>query len=136
MSLKDELVSAANTAQGAAQNINNAALLTEEICFKNIRKYVYAKYLLADDVQSDGTLDDLARISLSRMLGIVKEDVDKKDLPSCYGVTAITDKKILLLMRLEKDLDIFLFNTESANIRTLRDLSAAVYRAKNAGGSK
>lgn len=128
--IKEKLKASAVQAKACTDALNSTSALTEEICFVYIKKYVYAKFLLEEDTETDGTLFDLARASISAMMKIPKEDVDKKDLPSCCGATAVLDKKVLLLIQLEKDLNIAISAEESASIITLKDLAATVFRKK------
>jgi hypothetical protein len=84
-------------------------------------------YGTVDDVFS---LNKLSELSVARAIRLSEEGIKKIDNPAtCEGTTSAMNKKVLLLMAIQKELN-FKYPIEIiANIETTMDLADAVYKA-------
>lgn len=81
-------------------------LPTEEL-HERIYDYVLFKYNLYGEVQDVYKLSDLAELSVAKTLRMSKEQAVAADLQtSCDGATSAMKKKVLLLMAVQKELEI------------------------------
>lgn len=108
--------------------IRQETLSREELAAE-IKRYVYARFLLPDDCQEN----DLYRLSVEsiRMLSGGKaqeaELIRRLAKPDCHKTSSAVQKKVLLIMGIEKQLDINLQDEEAEKIDTLEELSEAVF---------
>ena len=84
------------------------------------------KYLLSPDEMDDDNLYTLARRSVAKTMQIPVDQVRSYDAKDCSGATASAAKKVLLIMRVERELGVDFNEAESVAIKTIGQLAEAV----------
>lgn len=109
--------------------IRSSCPLCYSILRQELRQFVLKKFLLTEaDCPKDENLQVLAELSLAKSSGIHPSLVEEFDTAqSCSGVTSIMAKKVLLFMAIQRALDIELPALESAQIKSLEDLSCLIW---------
>lgn len=136
--LKDRLM--ANREQAGQQiiYIKEHPGLDAAALHEHIYEYVLYKYNLSGEVRDVYVLNDLAELSVAKALKLSREQAvafDNKG--TCDGTTSAMNKKVLLLMAVQRELDIRFPPLETAKITTTQLLADAVRRelaAKQAEG--
>ena len=73
--------------------------------------FILSKYILLGDVTDIYDLTELAELSVAKTIQMPKEDSKQLDgAHSCEGTTSAMNKKVLLLMALQKGLNIKFFS--------------------------
>ena len=100
-----------------------------EALHKDLYDLVLCKYLLyGDELQQTYLLDDLAQKSVEKTVQLTGEDAFKADSKvSCEGTTSAMNKKVLLLMALQRELDIRFRLSNTAELTDTKKLAKEVY---------
>lgn len=88
--------------------------------------YIGFKYLLPGSVQPSETLEAVGRRSLEVVRQSGNSVAGMDVLPHCGSASSSTHKKILLLLALQRELEIKFSPHEGANCETVAQLSALV----------
>lgn len=92
-----------------------------------VKGYVLAKYLLPAE-EKEENLTRLAEKSVAQILKLPVETLKKVDKPGgCTVTTAVSDKKVLLLMRMGKMLQNRIKPDQVTEIRTIANLADYFY---------
>ena len=101
-----------------------------------LRRYILGKFLLPSSVEACG-LTELCEWSVARAARLEVGKTGLTDRPSsCEGVTTTMQKKILLLMAIQKELGITFQREETAEFETTQDLAGAVLRGLREKGEQ
>lgn len=94
-----------------------------------LRAYILSKYLLSEQELPEGEVfSDIVQASLAKSMKISGELVEQFDrAQSCDGTTSAMAKKILLILALQRELEILLDETACAKITTLSDFTRLVF---------
>lgn len=96
-----------------------------------LRNYIGHKFLLElNECKTDNILE-LAKIALSKQLAIPYYTIGKRDIADCSGATVSMTKKVLLLMKIEKELEIHFTPDETFKNKTIKDLSERIVHLKS-----
>jgi len=131
-SILEEIQASNHQAKAAADWLTQAVCPDASAFYQHIREYALARYLLrASDVSSEDSLVELAKASLARVLNVPHDMLERADVPGgCTGATAVSDKKVLLILSLSKLLQIPITADTAVEFRTLQDVSMYFYRQK------
>lgn len=106
---------------------------TEEAIHTALHRFVLQKHLLPGDTREE-RLDELARLSVERAL---KYGTVRTDHPAtCEGTTSAMNKKVLLLMAVQKELGIRFEPGTTAALETTRDIARVVGGLLAGGGER
>lgn len=94
-----------------------------------LRAYILSKYLLSEQELPEGEVfSDIVRASLAKSMKISGKLVEQFDrAQSCDGTTSAMAKKILLILAIQRELEILLDETACAKIATLSDFTRLVF---------
>ncbi len=124
-----ELILSFNTA--ATQEmalIKSANPLTLPFLHEHLYNFVLAKFMMTKDDCPNDNFTDIANASLAKSMKISPELVKEFDnAKSCSGTSSVMAKKVLLFLKIQKELDIILPAERSAKIKTMSDLSDMVW---------
>jgi len=96
-----------------------------------VRGYVRSKFLLDEGDPEETLILDLADTSLRKILRLKKEGKLIGDISrGCSGASSVISKKVLLMKAVQEDFHITLTPTQSAEIQTLDQLTAAISEQK------
>lgn len=112
------------------ERIRQEMLSGEELAAE-IKRYVYARFLLPKSC-SETNLYRLAVESIRILSGGKTEEAElvrRLAKPDCHKTSSAVQKKVLLIMGIERQLGISLADEEAERINTLEELSAAVCKA-------
>lgn len=110
-------------AEHALDAIRRGEWTSQEELYAGLRAFVLQKYLLPPDTRED-RLDELARLSVERALahGAVRADHPA----TCEGTTSAMNKKVLLLLAVQRELGVRFEPGTTAGLETVRDIARAV----------
>lgn len=95
--------------------------------------YILCKYSLLGDCEDIYDLNTLAEMSVAKTIRLTKTDAFKADSSaSCEGTTSAMNKKVLLLMALQKELGISFPREITADLTDTKKISDAVYQQMQA----
>lgn len=101
-----------------------------ETFYSNLTQYILQRYQLDEDTTEQNLLS-LAKMSFFKQnpkSTLTTEELEKSVSKSdCRGTNSIVKKKILLIMNLEKKLNVTLDDKTSTEIDTTMDLAKALY---------
>lgn len=97
-----------------------------------LRRFVLNKYLLPPDVTEE-SLNQLAAMSVERTMELYGAAGRPDHAATCEGTTSAMNKKVLLLMAIQKELDIRFDPAETAEMKTTRAISRVVFRMLKQG---
>lgn len=103
----------------------------EEDIYLHLRKYIMCKFLLEEEDMETDELMLLSVKSISRMLEVNPDELEKMDAEGCQKTNSVIDKKVMLLLSLEKKLKIQFAEDRTAALTTIKELSREVFRLKN-----
>ena len=87
-----------------------------------LRAYTMARFLLPEETKED-EINRLAAMSIARIYKIPAEKLMETDKPSgCTYATSVADKKVLLILSVQKALDVKIPGAQSVKIKTLTQL--------------
>ncbi len=130
--IKNHLISHREHAQHQIDYIKAHRHMEEDELHTYIYDYVLYKYNLFGEVADVYVLDDLAELSVAKAIKLSKEQAIAYDnKASCDGATSAMNKKVLLLMAIQKELNIKFPLDEVVQIKDTKKLTSAVYRQLN-----
>lgn len=130
--IKNHLISHREHAQHQIDYINAHRHMEEDELHTYIYDYVLYKYNLFGEVADVYVLDDLAELSVAKAIKLSKEQAIAYDnKASCDGATSAMNKKVLLLMAIQKELNIKFPLDEVVQIKDTKKLTSVVYRQLN-----
>lgn len=130
--IKNHLISHREHAQHQIDYIKAHRHMEEDELHTYIYDYVLYKYNLFGEVADVYVLDDLAELSVAKAIKLSKEQVIAYDnKASCDGATSAMNKKVLLLMAIQKELNIKFPLDEVVQIKDTKKLTSVVYRQLN-----
>ena len=95
-----------------------------------IREYILERYMLDPDEKEEDILE-LAKLSLKKMTeykGFTDAQISNSfSTTDCRGTNSIVKKKTLLIMNIEKKLDVKIDDETYPSIDTVEDLSDVLY---------
>lgn len=108
--------------------IRSARPLDEETLRRELREYILCKYMLQGVDCGTDNFNALTELSLARSMKVSKDLVEEFDTAkSCDGATSAMAKKVLLMMNLEKELDIQIPAGPAAKDITLEELISLIW---------
>ena len=130
--IKNHLISHREHAQHQIDYIKAHRHMKEDELQTYIYDYVLYKYNLFGEVADVYVLDDLAELSVAKAIKLSKEQAIAYDnKASCDGATSAMNKKVLLLMAIQKELNIKFPLDEVVQIKDTKKLTSVVYRQLN-----
>ena len=130
--IKNHLISHREHAQHQIDYIKAHRHMKEDEFHTYIYDYVLYKYNLFGEVADVYVLDDLAELSVAKAIKLSKEQAIAYDnKASCDGATSAMNKKVLLLMAIQKELNIKFPLDEVVQIKDTKKLTSVVYRQLN-----
>ena len=130
--IKKHLISHREHAQHQIDYIKAHRHMEEDELHTYIYDYVLYKYNLFGEVADVYVLDDLAELSVAKAIKLSKEQAIAYDnKASCDGATSAMNKKVLLLMAIQKELNIKFPLDEVVQIKDTKKLTSVVYRQLN-----
>lgn len=130
--IKNHLISHREHAQHQIDYIKAHRHMEENELHTYIYDYVLYKYNLFGEVSDVYVLDDLAELSVAKAIKLSKEQAIAYDnKASCDGATSAMNKKVLLLMAIQKELNIKFPLDEVVQIKDTKKLTSVVYRQLN-----
>ena len=130
--IKNHLISHREHAQHQIDYIKAHRHMEEDELHTYIYDYVLYKYNLFGEVADVYVLDDLAELSVAKAIKLSKEQAIAYDnKASCDGATSAMNKKVLLLMAIQKELNIKFPLDEVIQIKDTKKLTSVVYRQLN-----
>ena len=130
--IKNHLISHREHAQHQIDYIKAQRHMKEDELHTYIYDYVLYKYNLFGEVADVYVLDDLAELSVAKAIKLSKEQAIAYDnKASCDGATSAMNKKVLLLMAIQKELNIKFPLDEVVQIKDTKKLTSVVYRQLN-----
>ena len=130
--IKNYLISHREHAQHQIDYIKAHRHMEEDELHTYIYDYVLYKYNLFGEVADVYVLDDLAELSVAKAIKLSKEQAIAYDnKASCDGATSAMNKKVLLLMAIQKELNIKFPLDEVVQIKDTKKLTSVVYRQLN-----
>lgn len=92
-----------------------------------IHRYVYLRFMLEEKEYGTDSLEKLAEISIENIAGWKKQGVViNENSGGCSAISSALTKKVLLLISLQKGLDIRFGKNETADITTVTELAKHV----------
>ena len=130
--IKNHLISHREHAQHQIDYIKAHRHMEEDELHTYIYDYVLYKYNLFGEVADVYVFDDLAELSVAKAIKLSKEQAIAYDnKASCDGATSAMNKKVLLLMAIQKELNIKFPLDEVVQIKDTKKLTSVVYRQLN-----
>lgn len=130
--IKNHLISHREHAQHQIDYIKAHRHMEEDELHTYIYDYVLYKYNLFGEVADVYVLDDLAELSVAKAIKLSKEQAIAYDnKASCDGATSAMNKKVLLLMAIQKELNIKFPLDVVVQIKDTKKLTSVVYRQLN-----
>lgn len=125
-----ELKKYRTTAEEILKELKEQPKLTYEQFEGLLRAYAMARFLLPADTDED-EIDKLAAVSIARIYQIPAEKLIQTDKPSgCTYATSVSDKKVLLILSLQKALGVKFDGTQTVKIKTLTQLTNCLWKRK------
>jgi len=90
--------------------------------------YILCKYSLIDEAPAVYELDDLAELSVAKTIRLSKTEAFRADsASSCEGTTSAMNKKVLLLMAIQRELEIRFPAGTTADLTDTYKIADAVF---------
>lgn len=126
---KDSLLIYGKKADECMNRLKNTKYESAEALHEDLYDFVLAKYLLTGDVIDVYNLTELAELSVAKSIKLTKINAFKADSAhSCEGTTSAMNKKVLLMMVLQKQLGITFPPETSAEITTTLLLAEEIFK--------
>ena len=110
---------------------------TWETLHEDLYGFILSKYILLGDVTDVYNLTELAELSVAKTIRMPKEESRQLDgAHSCEGTTSAMNKKVLLLMALQKGLGIKFLPDTTADLTDTRQIAQEVWHLLAAGLKK
>jgi len=130
-SIKDRIIIANREASAVMETIKSSPKLAKDEFYQLIRQYILIKFFLSDEACTEDNIIELSELSIQRVLKISKGNLKAADISvHCAGTSSVIDKKVLLLLAIQKQLGIKFNPDETSNAETIRQLSDLIYRIK------
>lgn len=95
---------------------------------RDLYDFILCKYILIDDVTNIYDLTELAELSVAKTIQMTKVNAFKADSAhSCEGTTSAMNKKVLLLMALQRELGISFSPERTADLTDTQLLAREIY---------
>lgn len=131
-SMKENLLDHQQHAQKEIGFIRQHRNLTEKELHDHIYEYVLFKYNLSGEVSEVYELAELAELSVAKAIKQSRElSVAYDNKATCDGATSAMNKKVLLLMAIQRELGIKFPLDKTAGIKTTKELAAVTWAALN-----
>ena len=102
--------------------------ISRKFLYDNIKGYVCSKFMLDQNECESCDIAKLSELSVAKAAKIPQGAVSEQDLSmNCAGISSVETKKILLLIALQRALDIQLPSDAATDIHSLEELTDAVY---------
>ncbi len=118
----DKLIECKKKAEKNAQEMLRKRDLGEMLTQNELKEYIKNKFMLDDSDFDTTNILELAKRSIARQHNIELADIRFKDGYDCSGATSSMTKKILLIMAIEKDLNLYFSKEQSADITDISDI--------------
>lgn len=110
---------------------------TWETLHEDLYGFILSKYILLGDVTDVYNLTELAELSVAKTIRMPKEESRQLDgAHSCEGTTSAMNKKVLLLMALQKGLGIKFLPDTTADLTDTRQIAQEVWHLLAAGSKR
>ena len=110
---------------------------TWETLHEDLYGFILSKYILLGDVKYVYNLTELAELSVAKTIRMPKEESRQLDgAHSCEGTTSAMNKKVLLLMALQKGLGIKFLPDTTADLTDTRQIAQEVWHLLAAGSKR
>lgn len=110
---------------------------TWETLHEDLYGFILSKYILLGDVTDVYNLTELAELSVAKTIRMPKEESRQLDgAHSCEGTTSAMNKKVLLLMALQKGLGIKFLPDTTADLTDTRQITQEVWHLLAAGSKR
>lgn len=110
---------------------------TWETLHEDLYGFILSKYILLGDVTDVYNLTELAELSVAKTIRMPKEESRQLDSAhSCEGTTSAMNKKVLLLMALQKGLGIKFLPDTTADLTDTRQIAQEVWHLLAAGSKR
>ena len=110
---------------------------TWETLHEDLYGFILSKYILLGDVTDVYNLTELAELSVAKTTRMPKEESRQLDgAHSCEGTTSAMNKKVLLLMALQKGLGIKFLPDTTADLTDTRQIAQEVWHLLAAGSKR
>lgn len=110
---------------------------TWETLHEDLYGFILSKYILLGDVTDVYNLTELAELSVAKTIRMPKEESRQLDgAHSCEGTTSAMNKKVLLLMALQKGLGIKFLPDTTADLTDTRQIAQEVWHLLVAGSKR
>lgn len=110
---------------------------TWETLHEDLYGFILSKYILLGDVTDMYNLTELAELSVAKTIRMPKEESRQLDgAHSCEGTTSAMNKKVLLLMALQKGLGIKFLPDTTADLTDTRQIAQEVWHLLAAGSKR
>ncbi|MBQ7573257.1 MAG: hypothetical protein IJT23_03275 [Clostridia bacterium] len=101
-----------------------------------LRGYILKKFLLDENCTAD-KISDLLDESIKKILILTNEEgFDMSDNPTCTGSSSKIEKKLLMLVKLKKDLGLEIGIDELVFYGTVTELSEKIYELLESMGER
>lgn len=108
--------------------LKSACPLTKEWFTHCMQGYILDKFLLERDELKSERFNDIAEQSIAKSAGVDKSLVKEFDQArSCSGTSSVMAKKVLLFLKIQRELGILLPADRSAAVGTLTDLTDLIW---------
>ena len=126
---KSKLLFGRKTAERYLQKMKTTEYTSTDALHEDLYAFVLCKYLLyGDETAGIYSLDELAERSVAKTIQMTGQDAFKADSKvSCEGTTSAMNKKVLLLMALQRELGIKFRLSKTADLTDTKKLASEVY---------
>lgn len=126
---KSKLLLYREMAEQYLQKMKTTEYTSADRLHEDLYAFVLCKYLLyGDDTEGVFSLDELAERSVAKTIQMTGQDAFKADSKvSCEGTTSAMNKKVLLLMALQRELGITFDVSRTADLTDTRLLAEEVF---------
>ncbi len=116
-------------ATGYMEKIKSAQYSGWEELHEDLYAFILSKYILIGDVTDIYDLTELAELSVAKTIQMTKINAFKADSAhSCEGTTSAMNKKVLLLMAIQRELGIQFSPSRTADLTDTRMIAKEVYQ--------
>ena len=126
--MKNEILSDRARAEKEIAYIKEHPEISKEELHEHVYEYVLFKYNLSAEAEGVYALDELAKISVAKAIRLSKERAIAYDnRGTCEGATSAMNKKVLLMMAIQRELGIKFPLDKTAGIKTTHELAAVTW---------
>ncbi len=98
----------------------------------DLYSYILCKYLLYGEIKDITDLTELAELSVAKTVRMTKVNAFKADSSaSCEGTTSAMNKKVLLLLDIQKEFNIKFRVDQTADLTDTKKIAQAVFEILN-----